>query len=114
VTDLRTHSARRWTWKGVYDLDEAIRRLKAFECDVLRSAFVKSVVVERIPEDQWRATAALLIQRLYHSDDVDSDLLDWIVCGATMKLHTASHQNCRATEPAAAGERGFSAASFLA
>jgi hypothetical protein len=54
--------------------------VSAFECDFLRSVFVKSLVEERIPEDQWRANAALLIQRLYHSDDVDSDLLDWIVC----------------------------------
>ena len=32
-----------------------------------------------IPEQQWRMTAALLIADYTGIDDIDSDLLDWII-----------------------------------
>ncbi|TGQ34653.1 hypothetical protein [Mesorhizobium sp. M00.F.Ca.ET.216.01.1.1] len=59
--------------------------VSALDCDILRSAFINSLIEERIPEDQWREYAALLIREFTGSDDVDSDLLDWIVrsSGAT-------------------------------
>jgi hypothetical protein len=53
--------------------------VSAFDCDILRSAFRKSVIEGKIPEDKWRAIAALLIRDFTDSDDVDSDLLEWIV-----------------------------------
>ncbi|TIN23855.1 MAG: hypothetical protein E5Y31_17910 [Mesorhizobium sp.] len=53
--------------------------VSAFDCDILRSAFIKSVIEDNIPEDKWRALAANLIRDLTDSDDIDSDLLDWIV-----------------------------------
>ncbi len=53
--------------------------VSAFDCDILRSAFIKSVTEERIPEDSWRSFAALLIRDLTGADDVDPDLLEWIV-----------------------------------
>lgn len=53
--------------------------VSALDCDILRSAFINSLIEERIPEDQWREYAALLISEFTGSDDVDSDLLDWIV-----------------------------------
>ena len=53
--------------------------VSAFECDFLHSAFVKSLVEERIPEDQWRAYATLLIADLTGNDDVDPEFLEWIV-----------------------------------
>jgi hypothetical protein len=46
---------------------------------ILRSAFMKSVIEGNIPEDKWRSVAALLISDFTGSDDVDSDLLEWIV-----------------------------------
>jgi hypothetical protein len=53
--------------------------VSAFDCDVMRSAFIKSVIEENIPEDQRREHAALLIREYTGSDDVDPDLLEWIV-----------------------------------
>lgn len=60
--------------------------VSAFDCDIIREAFRKSVIEENIPEDKWRSVAARLISEFTDSDDVDSDLLDWIlrkVAGAT-------------------------------
>jgi hypothetical protein len=37
------------------------------------------VIEENIPEDKWRSVAALLISDFTGSDDVDPDLLEWIV-----------------------------------
>jgi hypothetical protein len=53
--------------------------VSAFDCDVLRRAFIKSVIEEGIPANQWREYAALLIGDFTGSDDVESDLLDWIL-----------------------------------
>jgi hypothetical protein len=53
--------------------------LSAFDCDIVRSAFIKSVIEERIPEDKWRSVAARLISDFTGTDDIDSDLLEWIV-----------------------------------
>ncbi|MER8750923.1 hypothetical protein NKH57_16800 [Mesorhizobium sp. M1050] len=53
--------------------------VSAFDCDILRSAFIKCVIEENIPEDQWRALAANLISDFTDSDDIDPKLLEWIV-----------------------------------
>ena len=53
--------------------------VSSFDCDIIRNAFIKSVVELNIPEDQWRAYAALLIADFTGSDDIDSALLEWIV-----------------------------------
>ncbi|TIM45052.1 MAG: hypothetical protein E5Y55_14475 [Mesorhizobium sp.] len=53
--------------------------VSVFDCDILRSAFIKAVIEENIPEDKWRSVAALLISDFTGSDDVDPDLLEWIV-----------------------------------
>jgi hypothetical protein len=53
--------------------------VSAFDCDVMRSAFIKSVIEGNIPEDKWREHAALLIRDFTGSDDIDPDLLEWIV-----------------------------------
>ena len=53
--------------------------VSAFDCDVLRSAFKKSVIEENIPEDRWREHAVLLIRDFTGSDDVDPECLEWIV-----------------------------------
>ena len=54
-------------------------RVSSYECEVLRSAFKKSVIEEKIPEERWREHAALLIRTYKGRDDVDPELLDWIV-----------------------------------
>lgn len=54
-------------------------QVSVFDCDILRSAFIKTVIEENIPEDKWRSVAALLISDFTGSDDVDPDLLEWIV-----------------------------------
>ncbi|MER9403406.1 hypothetical protein NKI36_05005 [Mesorhizobium caraganae] len=54
-------------------------RVSAFDCDILRSAFIKSVIEKKIPEDEWRAEASLLISNFTDSDDIDPELLEWIV-----------------------------------
>lgn len=53
--------------------------VSAFDCDIIRSAFIKSVIEQNIPEDQWRAKATLLIADFTGSDAIDPDLLEWIV-----------------------------------
>jgi hypothetical protein len=53
--------------------------VSSFDCDIIRSAFIKSVTEENISEDQWREHAALLIADYTGSDDIDRDLLEWIV-----------------------------------
>lgn len=53
--------------------------ISAFDCDVIREAFGKSVVEENIPTDRWRDHAATLIRTFTGSDDIDPDMLAWIV-----------------------------------
>ena len=53
--------------------------VSAFDCDVIGEAFRKSVVQENIPADQWRAHAAALIRTFTSLEDIDPDMLAWIV-----------------------------------
>ena len=53
--------------------------VSSFDCDIIRSVFIKSVIEANIPEDQWRAHAALLIADFTGSDDIEPELLEWIV-----------------------------------
>ena len=59
-------------------------RISASDCNVLRGAFVKCVIEKNIPEDRWRDEAALLIRDYTDSDDVDSNLLEWIIRTGTI------------------------------
>ena len=58
--------------------------VSSFDCDIIRSAFVKSVIEKNIPEDRWRDEAALLIRNFTDGDDVDSNLLEWIIRTGTI------------------------------
>lgn len=60
------------------------RSVSASDCNVLRGAFVKSVIEKNIPEDRWRDEAALLIHNFTDGDDVDSNLLEWIIRTGTI------------------------------
>ena len=52
--------------------------VSAFDCDVIREAFKKSVVEESIPADQWRNHAARLIRAFTGVEDIDPSMLDWV------------------------------------
>lgn len=62
-------------------MDQPGNRVSSFDCDILRGAFIKSVIEKSLPEDKWRAEAALLIRDYTDSDvdDIDPKLLEWIV-----------------------------------
>lgn len=64
---------------GSWHHDQPSNQVSAFDCDILRSAFIKSVIEDNVPEDRWRALAVDFIRDLTGSDDVDPDLLEWIV-----------------------------------
>ncbi|UVC13514.1 hypothetical protein [Mesorhizobium onobrychidis] len=53
--------------------------ISAFDGDVLRSAFKKSVIEERIPEDRWPAIASHLVRDLTGYEHVAPELLAWIM-----------------------------------
>ena len=56
--------------------------ISAFDCDILRSAFLKSVSEDNIPEDRWREYAAQMVRDFAGSQvAVDPDLVEWIVRG---------------------------------
>ena len=61
-------------------MDKRVNSVSAYDCEIVRSAFKKSVIEESIPEHRWREHAALLIRDYVGtSDDIDPELLDWIV-----------------------------------
>jgi len=60
-------------------MDKRAVSVSSFECEVLRSAFKKSVIEEKIPKQRWREHALLLFRTYKGSEDVDPELLDWIV-----------------------------------
>lgn len=55
------------------------RNISALECEIIRGAFRKSVVENRIAEQEWRMHAAELALELTDIDEIDPDILDWIV-----------------------------------
>ena len=59
-------------------MDKRVVSVSALDCDIIRSAFKKSVIEENIPEDRWREHAALLIRDFTGCDDIEPELLEWI------------------------------------
>ena len=55
--------------------DHSDRGISAFDCDVLRSAFKKSV----IEGGRWQSHAIILVRELTGYEHVDSALLAWIL-----------------------------------
>jgi len=53
--------------------------VSAFDCDVIREAFKAWVVEEHIPEHKWRDGAAQMVRSMTGRDDVDPQMLEWIV-----------------------------------
>ena len=52
--------------------------ISAFDCDVIREAFKKSVIEESVPVDQWRDHATALIRAFTDVEEIEPALLDWI------------------------------------
>jgi hypothetical protein len=50
-----------------------------FDGDVLRSAFKKSVIEERIPEDRWPSLATHLVRELTGYEHVAPEVLAWMM-----------------------------------
>ncbi|ESW62970.1 hypothetical protein NKH34_26930 [Mesorhizobium sp. M1148] len=57
---------------------ELLFDVSAFDCAILRAAFIKSVMEDNVPEKRWRALAASLVRDLTDHEDVEPDLLGWI------------------------------------
>lgn len=54
-------------------------KMTALDCDIIRSAVRKSIVERRIAEGERRQYARLLALELTDLDEIDPDILDWIV-----------------------------------
>lgn len=50
-----------------------------FESDVLREAFKRWVVEDKVPEDQWRPRATKLVRIVTGSEYVDPNMVEWII-----------------------------------
>ena len=59
--------------------DHSAGRITAFDCEILRNAFRKSVVERRVAEREWRMHATALARELTELDEIDPEILDWIV-----------------------------------
>lgn len=53
--------------------------VSAFECDVIRQAFLRWVAEDNVPEEEWRPRAAKLVHIMTGNETVDPNMLDWIV-----------------------------------
>ncbi|TGT91250.1 MULTISPECIES: hypothetical protein [unclassified Mesorhizobium] len=53
--------------------------ISAFDCDVIREAFRSWVIEDKIPEHEWQERAKGLIHTLTGIEDLDPDMLEWIV-----------------------------------
>jgi hypothetical protein len=60
-------------------MDRPSVSVSAFDCDVLRSTFLKSVSEDNIPEDRWREYAAPMVRDFTGVKTVEPELVDWIV-----------------------------------
>lgn len=54
-------------------------KVSAFDCEILRSALRRAITEGEIPESQSREYAAQMIRDFTGDDEVDPDLLEWIV-----------------------------------
>ncbi|MET2832774.1 hypothetical protein [Mesorhizobium shangrilense] len=54
-------------------------KVSAFDCEILRSAVRRAIIEGEIPESQSREYAAQMIRDFTGDDQIDPDMLDWIV-----------------------------------
>jgi len=59
--------------------DHSGKGVTAFDCEILRGAFRKLVVENRITEREWRMHARVLARELTELDEIDPDIVEWIV-----------------------------------
>lgn len=55
------------------------KRITAFDCEILRGAFRKSVVENRIARREWRLHAEVLARDLTEVEEIDPDIVTWIM-----------------------------------
>ena len=54
-------------------------KVSALDGEILRSAFQKAVLEEKLPEGRWREYASQMIRDYTGAKAVDAELLDWIM-----------------------------------
>jgi hypothetical protein len=59
--------------------DHSGKRVTALDCEILRGAFRRSVVESRIAEREWRMHARVLARELTEIDEIDPEIVEWIV-----------------------------------
>jgi hypothetical protein len=59
--------------------DHSECRMTALDCEIVRGAFRKSIVERRVADRDRRQYARLLALELTDLDEIDPDILDWIV-----------------------------------
>lgn len=59
--------------------DHPAARLSAFDCAIIRGAFRRSALEEGMPEKDRRRFALLLAREFTELEEIDTDILDWIV-----------------------------------
>jgi len=53
-------------------------KVSAVDSDLLRKAFRRAIIEEKIPESRWREFAAQMVRDFTGFETVDPDLLEWI------------------------------------
>ncbi|RWD23049.1 hypothetical protein [Mesorhizobium sp.] len=53
--------------------------ISAFECDVIRQAFLRWVAEDNPPEEHRRPAVKHIVRIMSGNETVDPDMLDWIV-----------------------------------
>ena len=59
--------------------DNAANGMSAFDCEIVRGAFRRSVVESRIAETDRRKHARLLALEFTELEEIDPEILDWII-----------------------------------
>ena len=65
--------------QSVREAEMSRAKVSAIDSEILRKAFRKAIIEEKIPEDRWRAYAAQMIRDFTGVARPDPDLVEWIV-----------------------------------
>ncbi|RVD45293.1 hypothetical protein EN858_05810 [Mesorhizobium sp. M4B.F.Ca.ET.215.01.1.1] len=57
--------------------------LTAFDADIIRTTFLKEVHESKLPKSEWQNLARRLVEAYTGQQEVDPQLVDWIVQGGT-------------------------------
>lgn len=59
--------------------DHTANRMSAHDCEIIRGAFRRSVVENRLAESDRRKHARLLALEFTELDEIDPEIIDWII-----------------------------------